>query len=141
MSQKHMKLIAIIAFFLATIIACYYAFKDPMDSIRRTFAIGALASLIASLFYGLLMFVLVRESTEDKKQFLACLNEIEKRKLKGIHHIRAKSEFAPEFWISLSGSEDQETEAHWRAVGHGGQARRTRRDAPGRRVAPRARGR
>ncbi|MFC1794332.1 hypothetical protein ACFL3Q_12180 [Planctomycetota bacterium] len=101
MSQKYMKLIALIAFFLSTIIACYYAYKCPVDSIRRTLAIGALASILASLFYGLLMFYLVRESTEDKKRFLTYLHEIEKRKLQGIRHIRAKSEFSPDFWISL----------------------------------------
>jgi len=101
MFQDIMKIIIIIIFVFAIITACYYVFESPRDSIPHTIAIGALASLIASLFYGLLMFFLVRESTEDKKRFLAYINEIEKRKLKGIRHIRAKSEFAPEFWISL----------------------------------------
>ncbi|MFA5252564.1 MAG: hypothetical protein WC454_08280 [Phycisphaerae bacterium] len=101
MFERVLKLIVIILFLLSILIACYYAYTYPPESIHRTLAIGAIGSLIASLFYGMLMFVLVKESAEDKKRFLERLKELEKRDLQGIRHIRAKNEFAPDYWVSL----------------------------------------
>jgi len=66
MVDKVSKLIVIILFFVSILIASYYAYTYPSDSIQRALAIGAIGSLIASLFYGILMFVLVRESSDEK---------------------------------------------------------------------------
>jgi len=92
------------AFVLGMLVAAYYAFTAPESTIQSRLAAGALGSLLASVVYGFLTFFLVRESAQDKKQFRECLAELERRDLQGVRHIRAKTDFEPEFWISLLSS-------------------------------------
>ena len=91
----------IIGGFIIGVCLIGYMLNSPKDSLMFSLSCGVLSSLIASIAFSIIVYLLLNEPVSDRTKLKELLSELEERELKGIKTVREKYAFDPEYWLAL----------------------------------------
>lgn len=97
-------IVLIIIIFSVVTVTLFFTAKESIYFILN---IGILASLIASIIYGLFNFLLLKQPIAERDELKSLITEFRKRELNGIKNICHKFEQNPEYWNGFLASATQ----------------------------------